>query len=119
MWSGTDSLLIIQDHLNSRDIKLSLEQLEEIYKDFKFIPVKDGVILTKRSEMHVVVRPQSHKRWFNKKVRKIIKETLSEYGCVTTKVMNNYDVGHLFAKRLGFKETNRDSNVTYYELRSL
>lgn len=114
-----DCLKIAYEILKPRINNLSFDDFKSQLKEFEVIPVEMdselvGSILRKGSELHALVIDKARKLWFNKKTLKIIKETMDKYGFITTKVNNDYDMGHEFALRMGFKVDKIESGITHY-----
>ena len=65
--------------------------------------------------MHVAIKPEYRGKWFSRKVAKLMRDILQQHGHITTKVMESHDMGHSFARRLGFHETARHDGIVEYE----
>ena len=99
---------------------MSLIEFSKAISKFELIPVTvgvvtAGVILVKGSEMHVAIKPEYRGKWFSRKVAKLMRDILQQHGHITTKVMESHDMGHSFARRLGFHETARHDGIVEYE----
>jgi hypothetical protein len=110
---------IVYEVLKPRLNGLSFDRFVEIFRDFEFIPVivndaEVGAILRKGAELHAVIKEEARCRWMGKKTLKMIDDVMKEHGIVTTQVMNEHEMGHTFAKRLGFVVEKQENGITHY-----
>jgi GNAT superfamily N-acetyltransferase len=110
---------IVHDILKPRFPDLTLGQLKNDLSDFEVIPVIRGkligAILRRGSELHALVIEAYRGKWFGKAELRLIRDTIKTFGHATTKVLNNHQMGHDFALRLGFEVQYKDDLMTYYE----
>ena len=110
---------IVFDVLQGRLHGVDFAHFQRALSDFEFLPVKVGgqtvgAILRRGSELHAAVLPCARGRWIGREQLRIVADTIQKHGEATSSVMNDHEEGHRFARRLGFSESSRDSNITYY-----
>ena len=109
----SDALKILYESIKNRT-ELEYKTFEQLFNDWKQIPLYQnnvlvGCVIQKGNEVHI---GYGEKPTFS--IRKHLKETLKkvidEYGYAVTMVMENYDKGLIFCKRLGFYEIAREGS---------
>jgi hypothetical protein len=109
----TETLFLIYQSVKNR-VQLSFDDFVQAIKDWEVMPLTQngkliGGVITKDNEIHVgyAEKPKAS-------IRANIKETLipliKKHGFVVTSVQKNNINGLNFCKRLGFVETERDSD---------
>ena len=110
---------ICYEIVKPRFTNLTYKQFKNSIKDFDVIDVEIdgelvGAILKNGTELHALVLEKARGRWFGKKALKVINDTIKEHGKATTKVLGDYQMGHDFAIRLGFKVEQVKDGITHY-----
>jgi hypothetical protein len=90
-------------------------------KDWEIIPVKVkhqivGCMLRKGPELHAAIKPEGHKKWYRKAEKKVVEDTVKQFGYAVTAVMANNKEGQAFVTRLGFKQVATDGITIIYVL---
>ncbi len=105
--------------LGDRAPALSAAQLEQALADWDLVDVGGAVVMIRGAEMHVGAAPEARGRWFGAAVRALLCDVLARHGRIETVVMKDHQIGHAFARRLGFEQVGEGGAVTRYELRTL
>lgn len=87
--------------------------------DWELHDVAGAVIMRRGAEMHVAALPEARGRWFGAEARAILRETMARHGRIETLVMKDHELGHAFARRLGFEPVGDSGAAIRYELRTL
>jgi len=104
-------------------IGISEAVFNQMFGDWEIFPCRVnhqiiGCILRKGPELHACIKPEGHKKWFRKAEKKVISDTIQEFGYAITAVMANNKEGQAFVTRLGFEQVATDGIRNIYVLRN-
>lgn len=97
----------------------SFLDFERAMARFEFVPVRVagemvGAILRDGPELHAAVLEHARGRWVSRAVLRSVVDTVQRHGYAKTAVMNEHEMGHEFARRMGFAEIAKDGVMTHY-----
>lgn len=79
-----------------------------------------GFFCLKDNEIHCHRAEDFTGRWLTRQdLERLTAPLFKRHGFIKTKVRNNNETGHAFVSRLGFTESRKDGQFTYYETKRL
>lgn len=120
MMKNEELVELVYDQVKHRLNGMPIDKFAEATSRFKYIPVEVdsktvGAIMIDGNEWHIAVMPEYRKKWATKGLMKFFKDAINKHGKIVTAVSMEHDLGHGFARKLGFKNTQTKDGIVYYE----
>ncbi len=91
------------------------EQYLAAIADFERVPIPDGVVIIKGTEIHLACKPAGI-RGTRRMLRQVLGGVIARHGCATTRVPRRATASRAFVTRLGFYETGADAVDIHYRI---
>ena len=108
------------ESLGDRAPKVTPKEFERMLADWDLVEANGAVIMIKGNEAHVGALKKHRGKWLSRAVlKRILGQIIEQYGSVITRVSIEHEAGHIFVRRLGFKEIGKTDTSVIYEMKGL
>jgi GNAT superfamily N-acetyltransferase len=108
------------ESLGDRAPKVTPQEFEKMLADWDLVEANGAVIMIRGNEAHVGALKEHRGKWLSRSVlKRVLGRIIEQHGSAITRVATEHEAGHIFVKRLGFKEIKKTDSSVIYEMKGL